>query len=187
MAAGAPEIAGPIGIDIVFGALAKIEHNKISGNICNNPLCGDNYETEFQGFGISPLEADSGTVISHNEVSNNDVGLGVIGNSGCCKIDHNILTNNRFFGVVVQDGEHTISNTKISGGNVGVLAAAFEVNTVATLDRVIIKGTTTPTQELPVGASAEVVFAPRSVITTQSASLASVPISMPLPLPKVGS
>ena len=180
---GAPEIAGPIGIDIVFGAMAQIEHNKVSGNICNNPLCGPDYSTEFQGFGISPVEAGSGSVISYNEVSNNDVGLGVIGNSGCCKIDHNILTNNRFFGVVVQDGEHMISNTKISGGNVGVLAAAFEVDTVATLNRVIIIGATTPTEELSEGATAEVVFSPRSVQTVQAATLTGNPISFVLPTP----
>jgi len=122
-------------------------------------------------------------VISYNDVSSNDGGIAVAGNSGCCKIDHNVLTNNRFVGVVVQDGEHTISNTKISGGNVGVAAIAFSVDTVATLDRVIIVGTITPTQELSVGATAEVVSAPRSVLTTQSATLASIPISMPLPLP----
>ena len=40
--------------------------------------------------------------------------------SGCCIIDHNKLTDNRFFGIVIEDSEHTISNTKIFGGNVGV-------------------------------------------------------------------
>jgi len=99
----------------------------------------------------------------------------------------NLLKKNRFFGIVIVHGEHTISNTKISGGNVGVLAAPFEVDTVATLNRVIITGATTPTQELPVGASAEVIFAPRSVITTQSLAETSIPISIPLPLPDVGS
>jgi hypothetical protein len=107
----------------------------------------------------------------------------VFGNSASCKVDHNTLTKNRFFGAVVGDGEQTISNTKISGGNVGVLAVAFEVDTVATLKRVIIVGTTTPTQELPVGASAEVVFAPRSVQTAQSTTLTDNPISFALPTP----
>ena len=43
-----------------------------------------------------------------------------------------------------------------SRGKVGVAAIAFSVDTVATLDRVIIAGVKTPTQELPVGAIAEV-------------------------------
>ncbi len=81
------------------------------------------------------------------------------------------------------DGEHTISNTQISGGNVGVLASAFSVDTVATLDRVTIVGTITPTQELSVGATAEVVFAPRSAQSLQIATLTGNPISYVLPTP----
>ncbi|MGE5661418.1 MAG: hypothetical protein ACM3X1_04150 [Ignavibacteriales bacterium] len=53
------------------------------------------------------------------------------GSRGCCKVDHNTLTNNRFFGIVIVDSEHIISNTKISGGKVGVAATAISVNTVA--------------------------------------------------------
>jgi hypothetical protein len=97
------------------------------------------------------------------------------------------------FGITVIDGEHTISNTNISGGNVGVLAAAFSVDTVATLNHVIIAGATTPTQELSVGATAEVVFVPRSFQTAETAKSTTNPISiasftpityLPLPLPK---
>jgi hypothetical protein len=49
-----------------------------------------------------------------------------------------------------------------SRGKLGEAATAFIVNTVATLDHVIIAGVRAPTQELPVGAMAEVVFVPRS-------------------------
>lgn len=179
------EIPGQIGILLVFGAKGVIEHNKISNNLCNLPECGLDFLTQTQAFAIVTFEAGSGTVISHNTLTNNDGGMTIFGGTGCCKIDHNILTKNRFFGIAVADGEHTISNTKISGGNVGVAAIAFEVDTVATLDRVIIKGATTPTQELPVGASADVVFVPRSVITTQSTTptLTDNPISFSLPTP----
>jgi hypothetical protein len=65
------------------------------------------------------------------------------------RVDRNIIRNSApndlFFGVAVRDSENTISNTKISGDKVlvGVLAAAFEVNTIATLDNVIIKGAET--------------------------------------------
>jgi hypothetical protein len=77
----------------------------------------------------------------------NDAGIAIVLNSGCCVVDHNVLKDNRFFGLIVVDGEHTISNTQIRGGNVGLLAAAFSADTVATLDRVLIVGSTTPTQE----------------------------------------
>ena len=82
--------------------------------------------------------ASSGTSITNNVLLNNDAGIDLIVSSGCCIVDRNIIRNSApndlFFGVVVQDGENTISNTKISGDKVlvGVLAVAFEVDTVAT-------------------------------------------------------
>jgi Right handed beta helix region len=181
-AKGSP-IDGQGGITEFSGAKVNIHHNKIRQNLCDNPSCGPDFLTQLQGFGIFVESAAPGSVISYNDISNNDAGIGVFGNSNCCEIDHNLLKGNRFFGIVIGDGEHTISNIKISGGNVGVLAVAFSVDTVATLERVIIAGTTTPTQELPVGANAEVVFAPRSVLRTQTVALSAVPISLVLPLP----
>jgi hypothetical protein len=185
------EIAGQIGVLLVFGAKGIIDHNKISNNLCALPECGPDYLTQTQAFGIVTFLAASGSSITNNIISNNDAGIDVIGESGCCIVDRNIITNSAqndlLFGVVVQDGEHTISNTKITGRNVvvGVLAVAFDTDTVATLDRVIIKGATTPTQELPVGATAEVIFVPRSSHTMQStiSTLTENPISFSLPTP----
>jgi len=178
------EVPGMIGLVADFGAKGIFDHNKVSRNLCDNPACGPDFLTQFQAFGVVLGCADVGSVISFNDVSNNDAGIGVFGNSVSCKVDHNTLTKNRFFGAVVGDGEQTISNTKISGGNVGVLAVAFEVDTVATLNRIIITGTTTPTQELPVGATAEVVFAPRSAQIMQSTTtLTDNPVSFVLPAP----
>ena len=176
-------IDGQAGISEFSGAKINIHHNKINRNLCDNPACGPDFLTQLQGFGIFVDSPAAGSVISYNDISNNDAGMGVFGNSECCKIDHNTLTNNRFFGIIVGEGEHTISNTKISRGNIGVLAVAFSVDTIATLNRVIIVGIITPTQELSVGATAEVVFAPRSVETAQSAILTGNPISFVLPTP----
>jgi nitrous oxidase accessory protein NosD len=187
VAANAPEVEGQVGVVIAFGAKGIISNNRVSGNICNHPSCGPDFLNQVQGTAIFAVAAASGSSITNNVISNNDLGIAVALNSGCCEVDRNILKNNRFFGIAVVDGEHTVSNTKITGGNVGVLAAAFSIDTVATLDRVVIKGTTTPTQELSVGATAEVVFKPSSVITTQSAASSVVPMSMPLPLPGVSS
>jgi nitrous oxidase accessory protein NosD len=79
------------------------------------------------------------SIISNNYVSNNDVGISITGEqSGCCIIDYNKLTDNRFFGIVIADGEHKVSNTKIFGGEVGVAAIATNANTTATLDNVKI-------------------------------------------------
>ncbi|MGI9009884.1 MAG: hypothetical protein ACXW07_09865 [Nitrososphaeraceae archaeon] len=39
----------------------------------------------------------------------------MFGESGCCNSHNNKLTDNRLFGIVIGDGNHTISNTKIFG------------------------------------------------------------------------
>ncbi|HET9805719.1 MAG TPA: hypothetical protein VFP49_02305 [Nitrososphaeraceae archaeon] len=98
------------------------------------------------------VKAGAGSIIFNNYLSNNDVGLGMTGEqSGCCIIDHNKLTDNRFFGIVIADGEHTISNTKIFGGNIGVAAIATNANTVATLDHVKIVDAEIPVHALSSG------------------------------------
>ena len=58
------------------------------------------------------ISACEGWVISNNYVTNNDIGIGGFEGSGCFLIDHNKLTDNRFFGIEIWDGEYTISNTK---------------------------------------------------------------------------
>jgi parallel beta-helix repeat protein len=152
-----------VGILFVFGAKGTITHNEVRGNICNLPECGPDFFTQLQSVGIVADSAGEGSVISNNYVSNNDAGIAVIGASECCIIDYNKLTDNRFFGITIVDGEHTISNTKIFGGNIGVAAIAFSANTVAILDQVKIIGATIPVQEFPSGGfTAEVVILPNS-------------------------
>ncbi|HET9805912.1 MAG TPA: right-handed parallel beta-helix repeat-containing protein [Nitrososphaeraceae archaeon] len=146
-------LVGQTGILVDRGAKGIVTHNKISDNICKEevPGCGPNWINDIQGFGISFGDTEIGSIISNNYVSNNDVGIGVFGASGCCIIDHNKLTDNLIFSIVVGDSEHTISNTKIFGGGVGVLAAATIANTIATLDHVKIIDAETPIQALSTG------------------------------------
>jgi parallel beta-helix repeat protein len=119
------------------------------------------FVNQLQSYAIVTFDAGAGTIIAHNKISNNDGGIFLIGSSGCCKVERNKLTDNQFFGIVIQDGEHTISYSKISGGNVGVLAAAIFADTIATLDHVKIEDATTPIQELECcGFIAEVVTIP---------------------------
>ena len=140
---------GQIGILVESGAKGIITNNEVRGNICNIlPDCGPNFFTQFQGYGII-VDSAPGSIVSNNYVSNNDIGIGVFGTSGCCIVDYNKLIDNRFFGIVVNDGEHTISNTKIFGGNVGVAAIASSANTVAILDNVKIIGATTRCKKFP--------------------------------------
>jgi parallel beta-helix repeat protein len=164
IAADAPEVVGQIGIFGAIGPKVVIVDNKISGNICNNPECGPDFFTQVQGSGIFLVNVNQDSIISGNKVTNNDLGIALAENSGCCKIENNKLSDNRFFGITIIDGENTISNTKIFGGNVGVVAIAFSANTIATLDHVKIVGATIPVQEFPSGGfTAEVVILPNSL------------------------
>lgn len=163
IAADAPEIVGQIGIFGAIGPKVVIVDNKISGNICNNPECGPDFFTQVQGSGIFLVNVNQDSIISGNKVTNNDLGIALAENSGCSKIENNKLSDNRFFGITIIDGENTISNTKIFGGNVGVAAIAFSANTIATLNNVKIVGATIPVQEFPSGGfTAEVVILPNS-------------------------
>ncbi len=145
-----PEELGIIGILSVLSQVT-ITHNGVSKNICNHPDCGPNFLNQTQAFGIVAVVPGQGSVISNNYLSNNDAGIDVDGASGCCIVDQNKLTDNRFFGVTIVDGEHTISNSKIFGGKVGAAAIALNANTTATLDQVKIIGAETPIQALSTG------------------------------------
>ncbi len=157
----APETVGPTGIEVLIGAKGTILNSKISGNICINPECGPDFFTQTQGAGILYFEAAAGSAISNNEISDNDIGIAVGGTSECCKIDHNKLKNNPFFGITIFDGEQTSTHDKISGGDIGVAAIATFVDTTATLVHDKITGATTPTEELECcGFTAEIVTIP---------------------------
>ena len=145
-----PDVFPVVGIFIVE-AKGTITHNEVNNNICNLDICGPDWFNDFQAFGISAIEAGEGSVISNNYVSNNDGGISVGGASGCCIVDRNKLVDNEFFGIVVADGEHTVSNTKIFGGGIGAAAAATTANTIATLDGVKIVDAKTPVQALSSG------------------------------------
>ncbi len=129
-----------------------ITNNEVSGNICEIPYtCGPDWINQIQAFGIVADSAGEGSVIANNYVTNNDAGISVAVTSGCCIIDRNKLKDNRFFGIVIEDSEQIVSNSKIFGGGVGALAAATFGNTTATLDHVKIVGAETPIQALSSG------------------------------------
>ena len=147
-----PGREGIIGILFVFDTLGTITNNEISDNICDIPnTCGPNWFNQTQAFGIVADTVSEGTVIANNYVSNNDAGIGVFGESGCCIVDYNKLKDNRFFGIVIGDSEHIVSNTKIFGGQVGAAAAATFDNTTAILEKVKIVGAEIPIQALSSG------------------------------------
>jgi parallel beta-helix repeat protein len=147
-----PNALATIGILFLFGATGTITNNEVSKNICNIPdICGPDFLNQLQAFGIVADSSGNGSVISNNYISKNDGGIALVGESGCCLVEKNKLQDNRFFGITVVDGDHTIANTKILGGKVGTAAIAFSANATATLDQVKIVGTEIPIQALSSG------------------------------------
>ncbi len=112
---------------VVIDAKATIVHNDISGNECNVPTtCGPDPINDTQSAGILLLPAGAGTTVSGNTIGANDIG---VYNTGTSSISGNQLTGNRFEGLVLDDGNATVSLNTIQGGNLGVAALSFSGNT----------------------------------------------------------
>ena len=125
------------GIELVAGATGTVSGNTVSGNACGNPDfgCGPDFFNEFQQAGIVGGE---GTVITQNTLYDNQVGIYGVDSA---MISRNVLTNNHYFGIALQDGSFTVSNDQITGGEGGVAVIAASHNTEAVLDRVSIAQT----------------------------------------------
>jgi parallel beta-helix repeat protein len=121
----------------------------VSGGVCTIPGCGPDPITEFQSMGIEVGGAPAATRISDNHVSGADVGVYQLGSPNCCQISDNTLQDNRFFGIVIQDGDGTTSENTISGGQIGIGVVADAVDTVGVLRGDHITGTTVaPVREI---------------------------------------
>jgi parallel beta-helix repeat protein len=132
--AGVPQIpTEQFGIDVFLNAVAQVTGNTVSGGVCTFEGCGPDPINEFQAMGILVESVANGSAISDNHVSGADVGIYQYGSPNCCQISDNTLQDNRFFGIVIQDGDGTASDNVISGGQVGVGVVADGINTTAVL------------------------------------------------------
>ena len=137
---GAPG-SGPGGIGVFFGASATIDHNTISGNHCNDPdlPCGPDWFNNAQSFGVLMIGAASSTVVSHNSLNANDVGIytdtgatidhndvaslwfGIATDYGnAAQVDHNSTTGG-IYGIFDLGGTGTFSHNSASGSSVADL------------------------------------------------------------------
>jgi len=137
------------GIQVVRGAVAQLKGNTVSGGVCTIPGCGADPINEFQAMGIFVAAAPAGTTISDNHISGSDVGIYQFASPNCCTISQNTLTDNRFFGVVIQDGDGETRDNTITGGEVGIGVVAGTADTVGVLRGDSINGTTVaPVREI---------------------------------------
>lgn len=150
MTGGTPfEVLGQAGVTVSFAAVARVTGNTVRGMVCTAPGCGGDPMNEFQSVGIAGNSNPPGTVIEENTVVGNDVGIYLFGSDGCCQTWKNTLTDNRFFAILVQDGNGETEKNRISGGEVGIGVVADFVDTVAVSRHDRIKGTSVaPVQEI---------------------------------------
>ena len=137
------------GIEIDDGAVARVSDSTIDGNVCGGRGCGADPINEVQGMGILVLAAQGGTQIVGNHLAGNDVGVYQIFSPDCCAISDNTLQDNRYFGIVIQDGDGTASDNTITGGQTGIGVVADSADTTGLLRGDHISGTSAaPVREI---------------------------------------
>jgi parallel beta-helix repeat protein len=141
--AGVPPIpTEQFGIYIFLNAVARVTGNTVSGGVCTIPGCGPDPINEFQAMGVFVDSGGAGSAFSGNHISGSDVGIYQYASPNCCTITENSLQDNRYFGIVIQDGDGTTSENTISGGQVGIGVVADFADTVGVLRGDHISGTT---------------------------------------------
>jgi parallel beta-helix repeat protein len=136
------------GVDVFLNAVARVTGNTISGGVCTFPGCGPDPINEFQAMGVL-VDTGASATIADNHISGSDVGVYQFASANCCTISANTLLDNRFFGIVIQDGDGTTSENTIRGGQVGIGVVAGGADAVGVLHDDHISGTTVaPVREI---------------------------------------
>ena len=155
------------GINLFGGAVGSIAHNTVSGNICPDGMpedCGPDFFSQTQHAGIVAGGAGPGTVVTHNRVIGNQVGLLLLESD---EISHNVAIDNDFFGIVlagVDTGQFTLEHERIQGGGGGISVVPF-VDMTVNLEQLKFSGLSGPAVEVLecVGATATVIGGPEPV------------------------
>jgi len=104
-----PLSTGPAGIAVLQGALGIVAHNIASGNKCTDKKlalpCGPNLVVQSQGSGIFTFGSATGTEVEGNIVTNNDLGIEVIGDT--TSVFDNVVLNSVDAGIFAFAGSGT--------------------------------------------------------------------------------
>lgn len=120
-----------VGFWIDDGAEAVVRDDVVADNVCGGPYCGPDPINQVQGTGVLVLPGRPGIQLVGNTFTGNDVGIYQVGSPGCCLIAQNRLVDNRWFGIVIQDGDGSATANVISGGQTGIGVVADAVDTTA--------------------------------------------------------
>lgn len=141
--AGATTQIAQNGIQVSNGALATMTKVTVSANECNDtPGCGPNALTDYQSTGILLYGAKRGTLLTDSTVNDNDIGVYYASESATLPTHTEAfatfdnLLDNRYEGVLFDQGRFQMGNTKIRGGNVGVMLIQYAGQTYGDYPRV---------------------------------------------------
>lgn len=123
------------GVEVAFGGKGMVKGSTISGNECEIPGICSSTELGNQADGVLFYQAAAGSGVSGSSISDND--LGVYYSSGSAtepsssqvKIAENTLSDNRYEGILLEEGKATITSDTITGGGelgIAILQASFQ-------------------------------------------------------------
>jgi Right handed beta helix region len=129
------------GIMVGQNATATIVNNDVIRNIgiLTDPDYGNDPINQAQSVGIGTSGAGVGSHIVNNRVLHNDVGIYQYFTPGCATTN-NVLRDNNFYGLVIQNGTSESINDTISGGEYGIAVVADEIDTRSTIQNAKISG-----------------------------------------------
>lgn len=116
------------GIELVAGANGTIAHNTVTGNVCpaGYDTCGLDFFNQFQHGGIGAGGNGPGTVITHNLLVGNQIGLYL---SEVDEISHNVIADSDYFAIGLVgfgNAPFVVKGGAVTGGLNGVwVVAAF--------------------------------------------------------------
>lgn len=136
---GAIDLVAQNGIVLGTGITGSVTGNTVSELMCNDSTCGSDWYTKVQAIAIALVGAGSKTV-SGNFVSNSDIGIYSELTSGVATITNNILTGNRWFGMLFEKGDVAVSGGSVTGGEIGIFNPSEHSSGNTTVHNVNISG-----------------------------------------------
>lgn len=125
--AGATPLIAQNGIQVSGEGVATIRSSEISGNECDNALCGGDGFTNEQATGLLFYGAAPGSTVSSSTLSGNDIGAYYISKSASQPVSpelvlsKDVFSGNRYEGVELDQGNASLKSDTINGpGEVGV-------------------------------------------------------------------
>jgi hypothetical protein len=115
------------GIQVSDGAQANISYTTVSGNECDDTVCGSNGLNDTQSAGILFYAATSGSTVTNSTLSYNDMGLYYVANTKANQptkpqvtASDDSFVDNRYEGAVLDQGIANLTDSSFSRGDVGI-------------------------------------------------------------------